>query len=118
MPPRRLTSASRQASRPTDVSAVPLGSLTPHGSGGILEGTGFADVTMDELVRPMRIGDDADDAISFIQSMPVVHEMLLAAPPDKRAAAVDVVRESLRPYETREGVVMNDNAAWLVTAHR
>ena len=33
---------------------------------------------MDELVRPMRIGDDADDAISFIQSMPVVHEMLLA----------------------------------------
>jgi hypothetical protein len=76
------------------------------------------DVTIDEFVRPMRIGDDVDDAISFIQSMPVVREMLLAAPADKRSAAVDAARESLRPYASREGVVMNDNAAWLVTARR
>jgi SAM-dependent methyltransferase len=96
----------------------PAGLADPARVRRILEGTGFADVTIDELVRPMRIGDDADDAISFIQSMPVVHEMLLAAPPDKRRAAVDAARESLRPYETREGVVMNENAAWLVTAHR
>jgi SAM-dependent methyltransferase len=94
----------------------PAGLADPARVRRILEGAGFADVTTDELVRPMRIGDDVDDAISFIQSMPVVHEMLFAAPPDKRKEAVDAARESLRPYCGREGVVMNDNAAWLVTA--
>jgi SAM-dependent methyltransferase len=96
----------------------PAGLADPARVLRLLGGAGFTDVTIDELVRPMRIGDDVDDAISFIQSMPVVREMLLAAPADKRSAAVDAARESLRPYASREGVVMNDNAAWLVAARR
>jgi SAM-dependent methyltransferase len=94
----------------------PAGLADPERVRRLLDEAGFTDVAIDELVRPMRIGDDADDAISFIQSMPVVREMLLAAPADKRDAAVDAARESLRPYAGHDGVVMNDNAAWLVTA--
>jgi SAM-dependent methyltransferase len=96
----------------------PAGLANPERVRRILDGAGFMNVTIDELVRPMRIGNDVDDAISFIQSMPVVRDMLLAAPPDKRNAAVDAARESLRPFASDAGVVMNDNAAWLVTAHR
>ena len=70
----------------------PAGFADPARVRRILEGAGFSTVTIDELVRPMRIGDDVDDAIAFIQTMPVVHEMLLAAPPDKRTAAVDAAR--------------------------
>lgn len=84
----------------------------------ILGAAGFAEVAVDEVVRPMRIGDDVDDAMSFIQSIPVVHELLASASPDKRSAAVDAAREALRPYAGPRGVVMNNNAAWLVIARR
>jgi len=84
----------------------------------ILDAAGFVAVSVDEVIRPMRIGDDVDDAVSFIQSIPVVHDLLASAPADNRSAAVDAAREALRPYAGREGVVMDNNAAWLVTAHR
>jgi SAM-dependent methyltransferase len=84
----------------------------------ILHAAGFVEITVDEVVRPVRIGQDVDDAVSFIQSIPVVHELLASATADKQSAAVNAAREALRPYAGREGVVMHDNAAWLVTARR
>jgi SAM-dependent methyltransferase len=94
----------------------PAGLADPARTQRILEAAGFTDVSIEELVRPMRIGDDVDDAMAFIQSMPLIHEMLFAASPDNRTAAVDAARAALGPYAGRDGVVMNDNAAWLVTA--
>jgi hypothetical protein len=38
-------------------------------------------------------------------------------PGDKVAAAVDAIREALRPHAGPDGVVM-DARAWLVLAHR
>ncbi|MGH8984716.1 MAG: hypothetical protein ACRDY6_12705 [Acidimicrobiia bacterium] len=67
----------------------------------------------------MRIGDDLDDVETFsTRSLPLVRDLLAAAPADKAAAAIDAARKALEPYAGPEGVVMNENSAWLVTARR
>ncbi len=85
---------------------------------GILDTAGFVDIAVDEVIRPIRMGDDVDDAVSFLQSIPLIHDLFAAAEAEKRSAAVDAAREALRPYAGPEGVVMHNNAAWLVTARR
>jgi SAM-dependent methyltransferase len=84
----------------------------------ILEGAGFTGVTFEEVVRPMRVGDDVDDALKFIRSIPLVRDLLSAAPAEKRAAAIDAARAALAPYAGSSGVVMSENGAWLVSAER
>jgi SAM-dependent methyltransferase len=96
----------------------PFGLADPARVRRMLEGAGFVGVTLEELTRPMRIGNDVDDALSFIRSLPVVRDLLGAAPADKQAAAVEAAREALGPYAGPEGVVMHNNGAWLVTARR
>lgn len=82
----------------------------------IIEAAGFDDITMEGITLPMRIGEDADDAIAFITSIELVRDNLFAGkPPDKVAAAVDAARAALAPYEGPNGVVMN-GGAWLVSA--
>ena len=83
---------------------------------GILEGAGFSDVSLDDVTHSMRIGDDVEDAVAFLRSIPIVSELAAGAPPDKEAAALDAVRNALTPYEGPDGVVLNDNGAWLVRA--
>ena len=85
---------------------------------GILDAAGFVDIAVDEVIRPIRMGNDVDDAVSFLQSIPLIHELFEAAEPEKRSAAVDAAREALKPYAGPQGVVMHNTAAWLVTARR
>lgn len=80
-------------------------------------GAGFVDVTVEDLTLPMRIGDDVDDAVGFIRSIPVVRDLLASAPSDKADAAVEAAREALTPYASPDGVVLS-GGAWLVTAGR
>jgi SAM-dependent methyltransferase len=84
----------------------------------ILDTGGFRDVAIEEINRPMRIGDDADDAIGFITSLSLVQDDLFAGKPtDKVNAALEAAREALAAYERPEGVIMN-GGAWLVSARR
>ncbi|MPZ14679.1 MAG: methyltransferase domain-containing protein [Chloroflexi bacterium] len=96
----------------------PYGLVDPDRTRGILQGAGFADVGIEELTRPVRVGDDVEDALSFIRSMPRVAGLFAAAPPDKQAAAIEAAREALVPYAGPDGVVMHNNGEWLVTASR
>ena len=85
----------------------------------VLDQAGLVDVTLDGLTRPMRIGDDLDDVETFFtRSLPLVRDLLAAAPADKAAAAIDAARTALGPYAGPDGVVMHNNSAWLVTARR
>ncbi|MCZ7529030.1 MAG: class I SAM-dependent methyltransferase [Acidimicrobiia bacterium] len=84
----------------------------------ILERAGYDRIAIDETTQPMRIGDDVDDALAFFESVPFVRDVVADAPPDRVAAALEAAREALVPYAGPEGVVMNDNRAWLVTARR
>lgn len=82
----------------------------------LLETAGFADITIESVTGPMRIGDDSEDAITFITSLELVRNHLFAGKPDHQVAlAVDAARTALEPYETPSGVIMQ-GGAWLVTA--
>jgi SAM-dependent methyltransferase len=80
----------------------------------ILSTAGFGDLTIESVTKPMRIGDDADDAIAFITSLELVRDHLFAGKPaDSVVAATAAARAALVPYEGPDGVVMN-GGAWLV----
>lgn len=96
----------------------PLGLADPDRTRGILDGAGFSDITIEDVTRPMRIGGDVEDALTFIRSIPFVSDLLAAASAPKRTAAIAAVRDALGPYARSEGVVMHNNGAWLVTARR
>ncbi len=99
-------------------SPGPFGLADPDRTVQILEWAGYDRITIDETTQPMRIGDDVDDALAFFQSVPFVRDAVADAPPDRVAAALEAAREALVPYAGPEGVVMNENHAWLVTARR
>jgi SAM-dependent methyltransferase len=82
----------------------------------IVEAAGLSDVTLEAITRPMRIGEDIEDAVAYITALPPPNP-LVGKPADKVAAAVDALREALAPYSTPEGVMMN-GTAWLLTARR
>jgi SAM-dependent methyltransferase len=96
----------------------PLGLADPDRTSRVLEGAGFTDVTIEDLTVSMRIGDDVEDALSFIRSIPFVRDLLAAAPAPQQNAAVDAVRTALAPYAGPDGVVTHNNGVWLVTARR
>ncbi|MGH2790840.1 MAG: class I SAM-dependent methyltransferase [Actinomycetota bacterium] len=96
----------------------PLGLADSDRTSRVLEGAGFTDVTLEDLTLSMRIGDDVEDALSFIRSIPFVRDLLAAAPAPKQNVAVDAVRTALAPYAGRDGVVTHNNGVWLVTARR
>jgi SAM-dependent methyltransferase len=96
----------------------PYGLADPDRTRDILARAGFTDITVEELTRPMRIGDDVEDALDFIRSLPRVAELFAAAPSDKQTAATSAVREALAPYAGPDGVVTHDNGEWLVAARR
>ena len=78
---------------------------------------GFRNVRPETVTRPQRIGDDVDDAVSFILSLPESRQLFADAPEDAVAAAVAAVRAAFARYTGAEGVVL-DGTAWLVSADR
>jgi SAM-dependent methyltransferase len=96
----------------------PFGLADPDRTRGILERAGFVDIGLEEVVRPIRIGADVEDAVTFLRSIPVVVDLFGAASPDHQAAAEEAVRAALDSHTGPDGVVMEENAAWLVTARR
>lgn len=74
-------------------------------------------LVLSELVRPLRIGEDLDDAAGFVLALPESRRMLASAPEETMAADATALREAFGPFAGPNGVVM-DGAAWLVTARR
>jgi len=83
----------------------------------ILETAGFRDINLDEITRPMRLGDNLDDVEAFITSLDLVRELFAGKPEENVSAAIAAAREALAPYAGEHGVVLN-GSAWLVTARR
>ena len=85
---------------------------------GIVEAAGFGTVSVESITKSMRIADNADDAVAFITSQPVVRDELFAGKPESNVrAAIAAAREDLAPYEGPNGVVMSAGA-WLVSLGR
>lgn len=78
---------------------------------------GFDDITIEAITKPMWMGDDAEDVITFFTSLEIVREWFSDKPQEKVDAAIDAVREALGPYVGPRGIVMS-GTAWLLTARR
>jgi len=78
---------------------------------------GFADVAVEGLVRPVRLGNDVSDVVAYITSLPQTRALFAGKPEHSVAAAIEALGDVLRPFAGDDGVVMND-AAWLATARR
>jgi SAM-dependent methyltransferase len=82
----------------------------------ILTRARFAAITIEPVEAPMRLGDDAYDAVDFLRGTGMGRALLDNADADARARAVDAVAAALRPHERTDGVYLK-GAAWLATAH-
>lgn len=83
----------------------------------LMRAGGFADVTLDSLTRPQRVGSDLEDVVRFVLSLPETRQLLAGRPEDVIAGTVDALRAAFAPYTGVHGLVM-DATAWLVTARR
>jgi SAM-dependent methyltransferase len=134
-PRGRLTFLGPQASRPDGAYSRATAALTPwlrepspaaRGMASLtdpaairrlLDATGFTDVVVEPVDRPMSYGADASEAADFVLSQgPVRHNLR-----DATDAEIDHVRTGLRdgfePFRTPDGVLVPGHV-WLVTATR
>lgn len=95
----------------------PFSLAEPDRVRSILTGAGFADVQVEDLRCPMRMGSTVNDTVSFMQSTEMAAALMADASDELAAAAWAAVREALAPYAGPAGVVLQ-GAAWLVTATR
>jgi hypothetical protein len=65
----------------------------------------------------MRLGEDADDAFSFISTFGITRGLTHDLDAATRAAALEALHATLVAHDTDEGVLFR-GSAWLVTAGR
>jgi SAM-dependent methyltransferase len=83
----------------------------------VLSRAGFDEISTNPVDAPVRLGRDADDAVSFLSGTALARTLLDPVDPGTAARALDAVRDALRPYERPDGLTL-DGAAWLVAARR
>ena len=83
----------------------------------VLRGAGFTRIDIRPVEHPMLIGAGRglDAAVSASQSLGPVRRALATLDDDGRAEGARLLRDALAPYD-RDGSVVFDGAAWLVTA--
>jgi SAM-dependent methyltransferase len=81
----------------------------------VLDSAGYRDVEISPVEKPMRLGDDADDAVTFLRGTGLARALFDKADPASAERALQAVTEALRPHEEPDGVRLN-GAAWLVVA--
>lgn len=82
---------------------------------GILRTAGFGDIAAETAGASMWMGEDADDAVAFLQTTGLGRALFADADPSLVEEALGRARDALVPHTTPAGVVL-DGSAWLVTA--
>jgi SAM-dependent methyltransferase len=95
----------------------PFSLSDPDRIADLLTNAGFDDISTTSIEAPLRLGDDADDAVTFLGGTGMARGLLESVDAATAARALDEVRDALRPYERPDGVALG-GAAWLVTARR
>lgn len=83
----------------------------------LLCGSGFEQVALDDVRRPLYFGRDADDAASFMCAVPTTQEQLDDAGSEIAERIVSDLRGALGARESSDGVLLG-SAAWVVSARR
>ena len=95
----------------------PFSLAEPDRIRSILTAAGLAEVTVDDVRCPMRLGSTVEATVSFMQRTDMAAALMADVTDEVAAAAWAAVREALEPYAGPDGVVLQ-GAAWLVTAMR
>jgi SAM-dependent methyltransferase len=77
--------------------------------------TAFTEITVEEVIAPMRLGDTTDDVVEFMQRTDMAQTLMKDVDDDTASAAWVAVSDALGPYASPDGVTLN-GAAWLVQA--
>jgi SAM-dependent methyltransferase len=77
----------------------------------------FTDITVEEVIAPMRLGDTTDDVVEFMKRTDMAQTLMNDVGDDTASAAWAAVSDALGPYASPDGVTLN-GAAWLVRAWR
>lgn len=83
----------------------------------LLDSTGFATPTFDEVDAAVFYGRDVEAAFGFVSGFSTVNEKLARLDADERARAVDRLRHLLAEHQRVDGVWF-DSRAWIVSARR
>ncbi|HEX7168852.1 MAG TPA: methyltransferase domain-containing protein [Acidimicrobiales bacterium] len=83
----------------------------------LLADAGWADVALEEVVRPMAIAESLDDALHFLRNSDIGNTLVKGVDGETAERAWAAVRDALAAHEGADGVVLN-GTAWLVTARR
>ena len=94
-----------------------FGLADPDRVRGILHDAGYVDVDLTELREPFHMGPNADDAFSFVSTIPVVQGLVADLDDATTAEAFAQLRETVAAHETEDGVQFG-SSAWLITARR
>ena len=98
-------------------SPGPFAFADPNRLEQALHAGGFRDITVEPIARSARFGNDIEDVLGFITSLPESHQLFAGQPEEKIAAAIDALREGFAPLAGPDGVVVNESA-WLARASR
>jgi SAM-dependent methyltransferase len=83
----------------------------------VLDAAAFSNIVVEEVVRPVRLGDSVDDALGYIQHSEIADALMQGVDTQTATRAWTAVRETLKAYASAKGVEFN-GAALLVTANR
>lgn len=83
----------------------------------LVTAAGFESVSLDAVTRPQLVGDDVDDTVGFVMSLPETQQLFAGAPAETLTAATAALRDAFAPHAGPRGVIL-DATAWLVTARR
>ncbi|MDQ3708582.1 MAG: methyltransferase domain-containing protein [Actinomycetota bacterium] len=112
---REALSAGRALPTPPADTPGPFGLADPSFTRRVLTDAGFVDVDFDEVVEPIRFGDDADDAFAFVTTMGLTIGLTQDLDDARKAAALDALHATLVEHESGDGVLFG-GSAWLVHA--
>lgn len=79
----------------------------------ILEGAGFGALSFEAVDHPMFIGQDVADALTNVTQFGPLARPFAESTPEQAAKAKDAIAAAVKPYETRDGVLL-PGACWIV----
>jgi SAM-dependent methyltransferase len=112
---REALSLGRELPTPPVGAPGPFGLADRSSTQRVLSDAGFVDVGFDEVTEAIRLGDDADDAFSFVATFGITRGLTQDLDSARKAAALDALHATLAEHETHDGVLFG-GSAWLIRA--
>lgn len=112
---REALAVGRDLPRPPAGAPGPFAFAEPSHTYRVLSGSGFSDVSCDEICEPLWLGKDADDAFAFVSTFGITKGLTQDLDDHRRGVALDQLKSVLTEHETHDGVLAGASA-WLITA--